>query len=205
MALGVRRPGGRSARVRSAVLRAFIQELAEVGYPAVSFESVAKRAGVHKTTLYRRWTRPEGLLLEAALEYSGNGVSVPDTGSLKDDLLLVARHVAESLESPAPQAMLRAVVTEAKHNPELADVARTYWRARFRHIGEIVRRGIERGEVSFSIDPDLVIEALTAPMYMRTFVTQEPVDDRFIEALVDLILVAATGESVAHLDVRETM
>jgi AcrR family transcriptional regulator len=171
-----------------------MQELVEVGYPAVSFETVAKRAGVHKTTLYRRWARPEGLLLEAALEFSGNGVPVPDTGSLRDDLLLVARHMAESLDSPAPQAMLRAVVTEAKRHPELAGVARAYWRARFRHISEIVRRGVERGEISFSIDPDLVIEALTGPIYMRALVTQEPVDDRFIEDLVDLILAAATGE-----------
>ena len=182
-----------------------MQELADVGYPALSFETVAKRAGVHKTTLYRRWGKPEGLLLEAALEFSGNGVPLPDTGSLRDDLLLLARNVAESLNSPAPQAMLRAVVTEAKHNPELAGVARTYWRARFRHIGEIVRRGVERGEVSFSIDPHLVIEAMTGPMYMRALVTQEPVDDRFIEDLVDLILGAATGESVAHVGVREAI
>jgi type 1 glutamine amidotransferase len=102
-----------------------MHELAERGYPAVSFETVARRAGVHKTTLYRRWTRPEGLLLEAALEFSGNSVPLPDSGSLRDDLLLLARHMAESLNSPGPQAMLRAVVTEAKHNPELADVARS--------------------------------------------------------------------------------
>jgi AcrR family transcriptional regulator len=182
-----------------------MQELAEVGYPGVSFETVAKRAGVHKTTLYRRWARPEGLLLEAALEFSGNGVPLPDTGSLRDDLLLLARHTTESLDSPAPQAVLRAVVTEAKHNPELADVARTYWRARFRHIGDIVRRGVERGEVSFSIDAHLVIEALTGPIYMRPLVTQEPVDDRFIEDLVDLILAAATGESIAPMNVQEAM
>jgi AcrR family transcriptional regulator len=182
-----------------------MHELAERGYPAVSFETVAKRAGVHKTTLYRRWTRPEGLLLEAALEFSGNSVPLPDTGSLRDDLLLLARHMAESLNSPGPQAMLRAVVTEAKHNPELADVARKYWRARFNHIGGIVRRGVERGEVSISIDSHLVIESLTGPIYMRALVTQEPVDDRFIEDLVDLVRTAATGESFALADVREAM
>lgn len=175
-----------------------MQELAEVGYPAVTFETVARRAGVHKTTLYRRWARPEALLLEAAAEFSATSAPVPDTGSLRDDLLLLGRQVAESLRSPAPQAMLRAVAIEARHNPVLADVARGYWRARVQHIGEIVRRGVENGEISFSIDPHLVIEALLGPLYLRTLVMQEPVDDSFIEGVVDLIVAAATGDVGIH-------
>jgi AcrR family transcriptional regulator len=189
-----RRPGGRTARVRSAVLRAFLQELAEAGFSATSFESVAVRAGVHKTTVYRRWRSRESLLIEAAREYSADGVPLPDTGSLRGDLYLLAQQASSALRSPGPQALLRAVVTEANLSPELSDVARSYWLERLGHVAEIVRRGIERGEVAISIDPTLVIETLIGPMYLRALVTQQPVDDSFIEGLVDLVLAAATGE-----------
>lgn len=168
-----------------------MQDLAEVGYSSISFESVARRAGVHKTTLYRRWTSSEALLLEAALEFSADRVPVPDTGSLRDDLFLLARQVAENLRSPAPQAMLCAVVTRANHNPELVDVARSYWRARVELMGAIVQRAVERGEIPLSTDPGLLIEALIGPMYLRTLVTQEPVDGKWLETLVDLTVASA--------------
>ena len=76
-----RRPGGRSARVRADVIAATLAELGERGYAALSLDSVARRAGVHKTTLYRRWGTREELVLEAMLERAGEHISVPDTGS----------------------------------------------------------------------------------------------------------------------------
>jgi AcrR family transcriptional regulator len=169
-----------------------MQELAEVGFPAVRFESVARRAGVNKTTLYRRWTTPEALLLEAALEFSADTVSVPDTGSLRDDLFFLAQQVAENLRSPAPQAMVRAVVTQVNRSSELVAAARSYWRKRVALMGAVVQRAIERGEISFSADPGLLIEALIGPMYLRTLVTQEPVDGKWLEELVDLTVASAS-------------
>ena len=85
-----RRPGGRSARVRAAVLRATLDELAAVGYGNLSFESVAHRAGVHKTTLYRHWPGREALVREALLARSEVTVPIPDTGSLGADLIAFA-------------------------------------------------------------------------------------------------------------------
>ena len=72
-----RRPGGRSARVRAAVLEATLDQLAESGYDGLSFEAVAVRAGVHKTTLYRRWSDRTALVLDAMLELSSQTVPVP--------------------------------------------------------------------------------------------------------------------------------
>lgn len=170
-----------------------MQELADVGYAAVGFEAVARRAGVHKTTLYRRWASREALLLEAALEFSADGVSVPDTGSLRDDLLLLARQVDENLRSPAPHAMLRAVITQAHHNPDLVEAARKYWRTRIDLMGAIVQRAIERGEISLSTDPRLLIEALIGPIYLRSLVTQQEVDRRWLEELVDLTVTSVSA------------
>src|SRR5918994_5565425 len=77
------RLGGRSARVREAVLDAAFAELDEHGYNGFSIEAVARRSGVHKTTIYRRWPTREALLVYALDSRSDRDVQVPNTGSLR--------------------------------------------------------------------------------------------------------------------------
>src|SRR3954454_17804776 len=83
---GASRPGGRSERVRSSVLAAAQELLAEGGYDALRVEDVASRAGVHKTTVYRRWPTKADLVMAVVEGRSEERVPVPDTGSLEDDL-----------------------------------------------------------------------------------------------------------------------
>ncbi|MGH2787187.1 MAG: TetR/AcrR family transcriptional regulator [Actinomycetota bacterium] len=187
-----RRPGGRTARVRASVLKAFLEELADRGFASISFEGVADRAGVHKTTLYRRWPNTNALLREAARELSANGSSSPDSGTFRDDLRMLARKAAASLRSPLAEAMLRAVVAEANGDPELAEVARRYWGTRLDLAADIVRRAVERAEVPLSTDPHLLIETLLGPIYLRALVMQEAVDEAYIERLVDETVARAT-------------
>jgi AcrR family transcriptional regulator len=93
---GEQRPGGRTAKVRAAVLQATVAALAEDGYEALNVEDVARRAGVHKTTVYRRWpTKPE-LVADAVRERSDERVEVPDTGTLAGDLQALARALPTS-------------------------------------------------------------------------------------------------------------
>src|SRR5262245_7609675 len=101
------RPGGRSTRVRAATIAATLAELAESGYSGLTIVTVAKRAGVHKTTLYRRWGTRERLVLEAMLDRAGERIAVPDTGSLREDLLGLARTAAANAASPEVTAMAR--------------------------------------------------------------------------------------------------
>lgn len=187
------RPGGRSARVRAAVLAAFFDTLVDSGYSQLSFEAVAARAGVHKTTLYRRWGSRENLLLDAALESATQAVPVPDTGALQSDLRELAAAIAENLRAPRAEAMLRAVVSEAMVEPGVAEAAQRFWETRFAGVGQIVTRAIERGEVPAGMNTDLLLEALIGPMYLRVLVTQEPLDDEFINALAEFISCAAAG------------
>ena len=100
--VGEQRPGGRATRVRSAVLDATSMLLSEVGYDQLSVEAVASRAGVHKTTVYRRWpTKPE-LIAEAALVQAAEAVPIPDTGTLLGDLqTLLARSSPTSVPTAA--------------------------------------------------------------------------------------------------------
>lgn len=182
-----RRPGGRSARVRASVVHAFLELLVESGYSQLTFEALAERAGVHKTTLYRRWGTRENLLLDVALESADAAVPVPDTGSLEGDLVQVAHEVAAYLQVPAAQAMLRAVVAEAMAEPKLASAVRQFWAVRFGRMGAIVGRAAARGEVLVTLEPDLVLEALVGALYLRVLVRQERIDDELVVKLAKLV------------------
>lgn len=190
---GLARPGGRTARVREAVLSALLDELVESGYADVTFEGLAARAGVHKTTLYRRWGSREGLLLDAALHTAEDAVPVPDTGGLEGDLRALARSVAANLAAPPAQAMLRAVVAEATTKPAVAEAVRRFWEVRFAATRVIVDRAVERGEVAPGVDAEGVIEALIGPVYLRTLVTLSPVDEDALDAHAALVAAALSS------------
>ena len=188
-----RRPGGRSARVRAATLAATIEELAESGYAGLTLDAVARRAEVHKTTLYRRWGTREALVLEAMLELVRERVPVRDTGSLREDLVALASAGAATASSPAGDAIVRAVVAAGPHDPALADAARRFWVERLELDAAIVDRAIERGEAPAGVDRVGVIEAVLAPVYFRLFITGRPPDRAFIERIVDIVVAGVSA------------
>ena len=193
-----RRPGGRSARVRAAAIAATLAELAESGYSALSLESVARRAGVHKTTLYRRWGTREDLVLEAMLERAGERISVPDTGSLRGDLLELARTAAANAASPEVAAMARAAVAQMPHDSRLAAANHRFWDERLALDGAIVEQAIERGEVAPDTQPRQVIESVLGPIHLRLLLTGEPINDAFLSGVVDVVVDGIAGRKGAR-------
>ena len=190
-----RRPGGRTARVRAAAIAATLAELAETGYAALTLESVARRAGVHKTTLYRRWGTREELVLEAMLERAGEHISVPETGSLRKDLLELARTAAANAATPEVAAMARAVAAQSPHDSALAAANHRFWDERLALDAAIVERAIERGEVAAGTEPRTVIESVLGPIHLRLLLTGEPVDRAFLQAIVDTVVDGVRGSS----------
>jgi AcrR family transcriptional regulator len=183
-----RRPGGRSARVRAAAIAATLAELAESGYSALSLESVARRAGVHKTTLYRRWGTREDLVLEAMLARAGEHISVPNTGSLRKDLFELAQTAATNAATPEVAAMARAVVAQMPHDGRLATANHRFWDERLALDGVIVEQAIERGEVAPDTQPRQVIESVLGPIHLRLLLTGEPINDAFLSGIVDVVV-----------------
>jgi AcrR family transcriptional regulator len=183
---------GPSPRVRAAVIAATRAELAESGYASLSLERVGRRAGVHKTTLYRRWGSREELVLEAMLERAAEHISVPDTGSLRDDLLELARTAAANAASPEVAAMARTVAAESPHDSRLAAANRRFWAERLDLDGAIVERAIERGEVAAGTEPRHVIEAVLGPIHLRLLLTGEPVNRAFLKRIVDVVVRGVT-------------
>lgn len=188
-----KRPGGRSARVRAAVLSATLDELVAVGYGMLTIESVAERAGVHKTTIYRRWGDRESLVLDAMLERGSREVPIPDTGSLRQDLLEYGRAVLASSAEPEVEAVVRTVAAFGDDDSKIAEASRTFWTARFALATRMVERAIERGEIPPRPDAALIAELVIAPIYFRMLISGDAMDDRFIERLADLAATAASA------------
>ncbi|WP_406164610.1 TetR/AcrR family transcriptional regulator [Streptomyces sp. NBC_00996] len=182
-----RRTGGRSARVRQAVLDATVAALAEEGIESVSVAGVAARAGVHETSIYRRWKTREGLIVAALLAHSEQTLPVPDTGSLRQDLSAFARAVAHMTASPLGAALVRAMAT-TDDSPEIAQSRAEFWQARLDTVRAIIDRAAARGELTTVFAPRLVLETLIAPVHFHALMTREPLDDHYPDQLIDLLL-----------------
>jgi hypothetical protein len=119
------------------------------------------------------------------LATSAKALLIPDTGSVRNDLAALARAVAVFLSEPTGTALARtpALTDDAV----LAAARREFWASRFELATAIIRRGVERGEVPEDTDPVLVLEALIAPLHMRTLITRTPLEDDLPERLANLI------------------
>lgn len=186
------RTGGRSARVVQQVLAATLELLADQGYAGLSFESIALKAGVAKTTIYRRWpTKPE-LVGAALLTLRDHDPETPDTGSVREDLFQVLRHWVRQLMTPHRRAISQALML-SNADPELRTVVRRLREERPAIPPVVLSRALKRGELPRGSDPQLITSALLGPLHARVFWKGEDVDDQFLRALVQLIVTGAVA------------
>ena len=181
------RPGGRTARVRAAALDAALDILRTDGFAALTFDAVAQRARVHRTTLHRRWPSRAALAADALIRYSAERVPVPDTGSLETDLRAFARSVRDAIASRSGRGIASAVADPAVA-AELAEVNHRFWEARLEATRVLVERAIARGELAAATEPAFVIELVGGPLWFRTFVVARPADDDYVDRVVDAAL-----------------
>ncbi|WP_282699715.1 TetR/AcrR family transcriptional regulator [Streptomyces sp. CC219B] len=181
-----RRPGGRSARVRAAVLAATVEVLLDGGLDALSIGEVARRAGVHETSIYRRWGTRANLALDAVLDRTETELPVPDTGALPTDLGALLRHTAAFARTPLGELLLRMAVREDM--AEYEGARERFWDHRFAAGAAVLDRAEQRGELRPGIDRRLALEALLGPVHMRLLLTREPLDDAFLDGVVDLVV-----------------
>ncbi|QBD76459.1 TetR/AcrR family transcriptional regulator [Ktedonosporobacter rubrisoli] len=193
-----KRPGGRSARVRQAVLAATLELLRERGYEGMTTRDIAAQAGVNEASLFRRWGTKAAIVAEALQNYSAFSTPTPDTGSLQSDLLELLCGIIARIQTPLGQAISQIVVG---HNsqPELEDVRHAYWRDRLSRANAIVQRAKERGELSEEVDAAFLVEAAIGPLLARSQVTDRPLDEHLPEQIVALLLYGLTG-STRHTD-----
>lgn len=182
-----RRSGGRSARVRAAVFAATIHLLQEKGYEALSFAAIAACAGVHETSLYRRWKTKEQLVVDAISSETAKNIPVPNTGALRSDLIQLLQYLRIFLQSSVGQAIVQTAIV-AGYAPSLNSFHKDYWRQRHALLQPLFERAIARGELSPQTDIQLLFEMLIGAFYVRAFGLREPLDETLPERIVDLML-----------------
>jgi AcrR family transcriptional regulator len=173
------------------ILAATMEELAHTGYSALRIEDVATRAGVNKTTIYRRWPTKEELVRAALLSMGDDTFCAPNTGSLRLDLLAAARKIVAIAGSPQGRSISRVIVAEGPDS-ELMTIAKS-----LRDVHEVVLRSMieaakSRGEIAPGIDAMLLFNVLGAIIHERLFLNRESIDDGFLNSLLDLLLLGAS-------------
>jgi len=192
-----RRPGGRSARVRAAVLEATLELVLAHGLEGLKVSAVAERAEVHETSIYRRWGTRENLLIDALLSATEQ-LQVPDTGSLRNDLTAYATDLARFLATPVGRA-LEQMLAVAGDDPGTQRARDRYWASRYERSEQMITRAVDRGELPDTVEPRLVLEMLVSPVHFRAVLTREPIDARMPGLIVDALL-----DGVALVPGRET-
>ena len=176
-----RRVGGRSARVRAAVHDAVKELIAENGPGQVSIAEVAARSGVHPTSIYKRWGTSEALALDVAVARLEADLPMPDTGTLRGDLLVYATQATADLNRPDGLWLLHAILT-ARGTRDGADFP-SYLQSRADQIQQMLDRARQRAEPELHFTD--VIDGVLGPIYMRTLFAIGGLDRAYLAALID--------------------
>jgi AcrR family transcriptional regulator len=180
--------------ITTAITQAVLDELAEQGYARLSMEAVARRAGVGKSALYRRWPSKQEMALAVVAEFSVIQAAAPDTGSLRGDIRESLDSLMHWLSHPRFSRILPDLVAEMARNPELGKIVDgMIGRPRRERALAMLQRAIERGELATDTDLELALDLLAAPIYWRLTVRAGHAEPGYLDKLSALIF-QALGE-----------
>lgn len=190
-----RQPDPRIERSRQVILRAAFAELGQSGYGAFTIESVAARAGVAKSTIYRHW--PDRLALIADAFETAHAHSVPPVEALtaREGLQQLLQHVAQVVAGSAFSASIPALIEGAERDPRLRDFRHRYSAQRRESLARLIMQGAANGEFSAGVDPELAVQALLGPIFYQRLMTSEPFDPGRVGELINTVLGAPPSAS----------
>lgn len=184
----------RGERLVEKVLEATLEELSLVGYGNLSMETVAERAGVNKTTIYRRWPTKADLAGAALCKEASGTVCVPDTGSIRSDMVAMLQEFRDLLRTRRGQSLFRMFFAEGL-SPEVAGIVEKLREEKEKEPKAAVARAVARGELPAGTDVDLLFTTLTGSLQSLIFFCAEVPNDARIEQIVDLVLGGACAAS----------
>lgn len=180
-----RRPGGRTADVTRRINEAVLGLLIEGGIDACTFQNVAARAGIERSTLYRRNPDRWKTIVDAIIDLADRETPFNDSGSFAADLTDTLQQLAAILSGPmGPPIMSVAAALQAGHGP--GETGR-FWTNRQSQIRPMFDAAIARGELPADVNMDDVFAMAAGPLFFRTFVIGQQVDDEFVAKVVDLV------------------
>jgi len=177
----------RSARANEAILDAAIEEFVEHGIAGMAIERIAARAGVARSTIYRRWSSTDELGM-AALEHLRDPLPIPPGDSVREDLIILLRALHRLLTETRIGKLIPQLAAEAGRRP---DLSYTYWTDYLAPgsspFGDALRRGMAQGQLRGDLDVELVIDLLTGALFKRSL-WQLATTDEEICSVVDTVL-----------------
>jgi AcrR family transcriptional regulator len=161
-----KKPLGRPRSIQShqAMLQATLELLAEVGFDVMSIEAIAARAGIGKTTIYRRYISKAELVADA-IESIREEIVIPDTGNLQGDIDALIQNAAQITLSPLGRQTVAMIIGSAASNAQFAQIYWTkYLEPRRKTFAIVIERAKARTEIPTDLDPDLVFDSMSAIM-----------------------------------------
>lgn len=184
------RPAGRprSADAERRIRDAAVELLTERGIGGISMEAVAARAGVAKTTIYRRWPTKEEMIVAVVADLKGPPVPAPDR-SVRDQLLDILRETGRQNRTGAWGPLMARLMMDGEEHPELVNAI---WRQsvgpRRAHLASVLARGVVERLIRPDVDLELLVDMLVNPVIARARVRREPLTDDQIVQVVDILL-----------------
>ena len=178
----------RIERSRLVIRRAALEELGDVGYGAFAIESVAARAGVAKSTIYRHW--PDKLTLIADAFETFHEQEVPDIRGVspRERVQLLVHHVAQILVDSTFSACIPALIEGAERDPRVREFHLRYSAARRQSLIDVIAEGVAAGDFPVRLDPELAALALLGPIFYGRLMSGSPFDPERTRELVDIVL-----------------
>lgn len=179
----------RSTQSHQAILQATLELLAEVGFERMTIDAIATRAGVGKTTIYRRYNAKEELVADA-IESLREEVVIPDTGTLWGDVDALIQNAAQITLSPLGRQTVAMIISSASNNPQFAQI---YWskylQPRRQAFAVVIERAKTRNEIPASLDPALVFDTMSGIMlYTQIFPPASESWTAYVRRALHLIL-----------------
>jgi AcrR family transcriptional regulator len=184
---GTVRADDRIRRSKEAVLETTYELLMEGGLAGVSVDEVSRRSGVAKTTIYRHWPARTALLLDACSRIAPK-FNIPNTGNLKDDLAELASSIAKLLRSKNFSSVLPSVIDAAERDDQVAAVHSRIHAEHMAPLYVVIERARQRGELPRNSLAAEIVAAVVGPLFYRRWFSREPLDDRFVRAIVDRVV-----------------
>jgi AcrR family transcriptional regulator len=192
----------RSERAHQAILDAANEILEERGFVDLTIDEVAQRAGVSKATIYRRWPTKGTLVFEA---FSADFLArqpLPNTGSLRIDLLTALRTWIRVVKGTVTGRTLVGLIAEVQRDSELAEVWREHFISRVRAQHRVmIDRAIERNEISADTDAEVLLDLVYGAAYHRLLQSHLALNDRFAQNVVDTVVAGVrTNDASTHAE-----
>jgi TetR/AcrR family transcriptional regulator, regulator of autoinduction and epiphytic fitness len=182
------RPDPRIERSRMVILEAAVEELAAEGYGGVTVESVAARAGVGKSTIYRHWRDKLDLIADAFETFHEQMVPDLSDRSAREAVELLIGHVAEVVVDSTFSRCIPALIEGAERDSRVREFHHRYSVERRQALVDLIARGVNDGEFRAGLDPELATVALLGVLFYRRLMTREPFDPASAGELVELVL-----------------